>query len=307
MSRNKVLIIGGNGFIGMNLARTLVGLGYSVASFDIATPKMCLPGVEYIAGNFFDEKILADALEGVDVIVHAISTINPSNSNEKYMQGYEMDFLQTVRLCEMASERKIRMIFLSSGGTVYGEQQHQPVAETAGVNPINHYASLKICIESVIRTFRAQKKLDAIVARISNPYGPGQDYLRGVGFIDAVLKRTLNGETTEIWGDGETVRDYIAIDDVCGMLAALMEYQGPYDLFNLSSGEGISQNDILNILRQAGLEVHVNYKESRNVDLKKIILDNSRIQQIYHKPLKSFREGLMEYYRWLQTEMERNA
>ena len=299
MSSKKVLIIGGNGFIGMNLSRTLTGKGYEVYSFDIAEPVLKYPGVTYLSGNFFDSELLEDTLRNMDVAVHAISTINPSNSNEKYMQGYEMDFLQSVRLCEMAVRHGVKLLFLSSGGTVYGNQEVQPITELAPTHPINHYAALKLCIENVMRTFHAQRGGDMIIARISNPYGPGQDYHRGVGFIDAALKKALTGDVMEIWGDGEIVRDYVAIEDVCEMLSTLIEYQGPEDVFNISSGIGVSQNDILKLLKELGIDLTVTYKERRNVDLKKTVLDNTKIRELYKKPLKPFREGLREYYEFL--------
>ena len=301
----KVLIIGGNGFIGMNLGRTLAEKGYETYSFDIARPVREFPGVTYLSGNFFDSAYLEETLKEMDVAVHAISTINPSNSNEKYMQGYEMDFLQSVRLCEMAVRHGVKLLFLSSGGTVYGNQTIQPIPEQASTHPINHYASLKLCIENVMRTFHAQRGGDMIIARISNPYGPGQDYHRGVGFIDAALKKALSGDVMEIWGDGETVRDYIAIEDVCGMLCSLIEFQGREDVFNVSSGKGVSQNEILAILKELGIHLNVTYKESRNVDLKKTVLDNTKIRGLYSKPLKPFREGLAEYYNTLKKECEK--
>lgn len=300
MSGKKVLIIGGNGFIGMNLARTLTASGDQVWSFDLAAPGVRLPGVTYVAGNFFDSGSLETLIKEMDVAVHAISTINPSNSNEKYMQGYERDFLQTVRLCEMAVRHRVKLLFLSSGGTVYGEQAYQPISELAPTHPMNHYAALKLCIENVMRAFRAQQGARTVIARISNPYGPGQDYHRGVGFIDAALKKSLSGEVMEIWGDGEAVRDYVAIDDVCRMLQTLIEYEGPEDVFNISSGIGTSQNDILRCLRELGISLNVVYRENRNVDLKKAVLDNTRIRKLYTAPLKPFHEGLMEYYQFLK-------
>lgn len=306
MKAKKVLIIGGNGFIGMNLAKTLAERGCLVTSFDLAKPSWELPGVDYIAGDFFDTQTLEGILKGMDAVVHAISTINPSNSNEKYMRGYEGDFLQSVRLCEMAVRHGVKLLFLSSGGTAYGNQEHQPITEAAPTHPINHYAALKLCIENVIRTFHAQQSGDMVIARISNPYGPGQDYHRGVGFIDAALKKSLTGEVMEIWGDGETIRDYVAIEDVCQMLCALLEYEGPEDVFNISSGQGESQNDILRYLEELGIDLKVVFKPSRNVDLKKTVLDNSRIRQIYTKPLKPFKEGILEYYTWLREQKRQN-
>lgn len=133
------------------------------------------------------------------------------------------------------------MIFLSSGGTVYGNQSIQPIREDALPKPINHYGNVKLCIENTIRTFNYQTHTKLLIARISNPYGPGQDFNRGVGFIDAALKKSIRKEKIEIWGDGTNVRDYIYIDDVCQMLIMLLEYEGEFDTFNLSSNIGTSK------------------------------------------------------------------
>lgn len=109
-------------------------------------------------------------------------------------KGYGRDFLQTVKLCGLLAEQKANMIFLSSGGTVYGVQESQPIKETALPVPINHYGSLKLCIENVIRTFNTQRHTKMRIARISNPFGPGQDYQKGVGFVDAAVKKMIRGE-----------------------------------------------------------------------------------------------------------------
>lgn len=210
----NVLIIGGNGFIGTNLARYL-SKDFKVYSFDIQNPKEKNPYVTYIEGDFFDDEMLENVLENIDVVIHSLSTVNPGNSNKRFMQGYSRDFVQSAYLFDLCVQKNIKVIFLSSGGTVYGIQEEQPIKETALANPINHYGSVKLCIETVLKTFNKQSHSNMLIARISNPYGPGQDFNKGVGFIDAALKKTLNHEQIEIWGDGSVVRDYIYIEDVC--------------------------------------------------------------------------------------------
>ena len=205
----KVLIIGGNGFIGSNLSNCLIKHKYEVYSFDIQLPRLKVDDVNYIVGDFFDDECLEKAITGMDVIIHSLSTVNPGNSNERFMQGYSRDFVQSVKLFDMCIKKNIKVIFLSSGGTVYGIQDEQPIKETALPAPINHYGAVKLCIENVMRTFNIQLHTKMLIARISNPYGPGQDFHKGVGFVDASLKKTLRNETIEIWGDGNVVRDYI--------------------------------------------------------------------------------------------------
>lgn len=301
----NVLIIGGNGFIGQNLSRTLLKYQYNVSSFDIQIPKTKIEKVNYIVGDFFDDEVLEKSLVGIDLVVHSLSTVNPGNSNTRFLQGYSRDFVQSVKLFDMCIKKNIRVIFLSSGGTVYGIQDEQPIVENAIASPINHYGAVKLCIETVIKTFNKQLHTKMIIARISNPYGPGQDYNKGVGFIDAALKKCLTGETIEIWGDGEVIRDYIYIDDVCEMICSLINYNGDQEVFNLSSNEGVSLNRVISELKQLNLKPNVVYKESRSVDVSKVVLDNSRIEKIHPMKIRSFKEGINEYCNYLKGSYNR--
>ena len=285
--KKTILVIGGNGFIGTNLSYMLAEEGNDVISFDLVRPARENPKIQYIEGDFFDDQILEKITEKVDVIIHAISTVNPGNSNQQYMRGYAKDFIQTIKLCELVIQKGIRMIFLSSGGTVYGNPKEQPILEDIRPQPINHYGNIKLCIENTIRTFNTQLHTKMLIARISNPYGPGQDYHKGVGFIDAALKKAMAHETIEIWGDGKTERDYIYIEDACKMVASLIDYKGQEDVFNISINRGASQNEILDIVKNLGIDFNVEYKESRSVDAKRIILDNRRIREIYPNELVS--------------------
>ena len=296
----KILVLGGNGFLGRNLCTYLADRGEDVYSFDMSLPEQKDKRIKYITGDFFDDYTLETIIKGMDVIYHAICTLNPGNSNDKCIVGYERDFVQTAKLCYYLKDTDCRMIFFSSGGTVYGNQEQQPIREDAVPVPINHYGNLKLCVENTIRTFNFQMKKNMLVARISNPYGPGQDYHKGVGFIDAAIKRALNGETIEIWGEGNNVRDYIYIDDLCRMLYALVDYHGEHEVFNLSSNAGASQNDIVNILRNISPDVNVVYKPGRSVDAKKIILDNSRIRSICDFEMVPLEEGIQRYYDYIK-------
>ena len=303
----KILVLGGNGFLGRNLCKYLADCGEKVYSFDMSMPEVADNRIEYIAGDFFDDYTLEEIVKGIDVIYHAICTLNPGNSNEKCILGYERDFVQTAKLCSYLKDTECRMIFFSSGGTVYGNQEVQPITEDAVPVPINHYGNLKLCIENTMRTFNFQMKKNMLIARISNPYGPGQDYHKGVGFIDAAIKHTIAGETIEIWGDGNVVRDYIYIDDLCRMLYALIEYHGDIEVFNLSSNTGVSQNDIVDILKQIDPAVKVAYKPGRSVDAKKIILDNSRIHSICDFEMVSIEEGIKRYYDYIKQGTKRES
>lgn len=301
--KKKILILGGAGFLGSNLCCYLRNQGYGVCCFDVEYPAQRQKGIHYIKGDFFNDGELEDAVSDKECIIHAISTVNPGNSNELYMRGYGKDLLQTIRLCEMLAEKKIKMIFISSGGTVYGNHVKQPIDENVLPSPINHYGNIKLSIENAMRTFNIQMNTKFLIARVSNPYGQGQDFHKGVGFVDAVLKNTLEGNPVEIWGDGENVRDYVYISDVCEMMGCMVEYQGEEDTFNICSGTGVSQNEVIRIIRRMGLNPDVIYMKKRSVDVRKIILSNKKISSIWKKGPINLEEGIGIYRRYLEERV----
>lgn len=119
---------------------------------------------------------------------------------KKYLQGYERDFIQTTKLCKMITDQQIKMIFLSSGGTVYGNQEIQPITEDALPRPINHYGNVKLCIENTIRTFNYQAHTKILIARISNPMDRDRISIKGLGLLmqrsrkQSVVRKSRSGE-----------------------------------------------------------------------------------------------------------------
>ena len=144
-----VMVLGGAGFIGRTLSRYLAQMGYKVSVFDLVVPEDKDPDIKYYAGKFFDDQTLETLTDGQDIIIHALSTVNPGNSNRNFMQGYTGDFIQTVKLFDLACRKDIRVIFLSSAGTVYGRYDGQPFSERHALQPINHYGSVKVCVTPV--------------------------------------------------------------------------------------------------------------------------------------------------------------
>ena len=291
----KILILGGGGFIGGNLSRYLAEEGYEVTVFDLNIPEKKKPGIRYLAGDFFSDETLDGITDGQDVIFHALSTINPGNSNRDYLRGYAGDFVQTVKLFDLACRKKSRVIFLSSAGTVYGRYDGEPFPERHALQPINHYGSIKVCVETAMRSFNEQQGGNLLSCRITNPYGPGQDYQKGVGFIDAVIKNHISGTPLEIWGDGSVVRDYIYIQDVCKMLEKLISYDGEWHVFNLSTGIGHSQLEILEIFKKLGYDIRVQFAPARTVDARTNLAANDRILQATGIQCISLEEGIKLY------------
>ncbi len=296
----KILVLGGNGFICNNLIKHLNNSGNEVYSFDLIVPEKKIEGVTYIGGDFFDDALLKNIVKDMDVIYHGICTLNPGNSNEKYMRGYERDFLQTVKLCDMVRNNDTKLIFLSSGGTVYGKQSVLPIHETALPEPINHYGNLKLTTENTLMVFGVQNNMDVVIARIANPYGPGQDYKKGVGFIDAAIRCALTNTTLTVWGDGNIIRDYIYIDDVCKSLCYVGLNPMKYRRINISNGVGYTQNEIISIVKQHIPSINVQYEHARKIDVEKVILDNKRLKKVYPFETVGIEMGISKYINYLR-------
>jgi len=290
----RVLVLGGGGFIGSNLARKLVGLGAKVTCFDHKFPAEREAKIQYVTADFFNQEQVGVALAQVDAVVHTISTITPGNSRVKYMEGYERDFISTLHMLDEAAKRGLRVLFLSSGGTVYGECDEGRIREDSALNPINHYGCVKVCIESVMRQFR-RDGADFKIARISNAYGPGQNHLGGVGFIDAAIQCALEGKPVQIWGDGENRRDYIYIEDVCQILAHILAFEGSEFIFNVGTGVGTTQNEVIAMLKERFPDVSVQYLKQRDVDVRCNILDTTLSKRLFGVKTLELRKGIERY------------
>lgn len=295
-----VLVLGGNGFIGHNICENLVKNGYSVVSYDIKHSEID-SHYERVNGDFFNDMMLFKIIDKADVIIDAIGTISTKNSDTNFMQGYEKEFLQTIKLFDYVSRNDKKLIFLSSGGTVYGDMDRMPIKENVDANPISHYGVIKLSSEKAAQVFNRKKgENNIIIVRLANPYGHGQNSKGGIGFIDAVIRSGLNNKILNIWGNGKIIRDYIYIDDVSEVIRTLICYQGKEKIFNVGTSIGTDQNKIVRIVRDIGLTVSVEYKECREVDVIANILDNKRVLSIYGKQLTTIKDGIYNYYCYLK-------
>lgn len=291
----SVAVLGGDGFIGRNLIKCLVeSSNYNVVSFSNAFESNVqhYDNVEYKVGDFFNEDDIKEVVKNNDILVHAVCTINPENSNERRFLAYTRDYIYTIKLCELCIKYNRRLLFISSGGTVYGYQTEFPIKEDAKTCPINHYGNLKLCTENTLRTYAIQQGANIIIARIANVYGPGQCYEKGVGFIDAVIKCAIENRAVEVFGNGKLMRDYVYINDVCRMLATLIKYNGSEKVFNISTAKGTTQNEIIDIVKERFPNLKMNYHKKRSVDLEKVVLSNTKIRNIYYDDITDIRRGI---------------
>lgn len=294
------LLLGGSGFQGRNLLDRLVKNGDQVRVFDKNILKSNAyeikeGQVEYVQGNFNSRVQIQKAVKGIDVIFHMISTTLPKSSNEDMAYDVTSNIIPTLQLLEAASKEGVKkLIYFSSGGTVYGLQNTVPVPEESATQPICSYGIHKVTVENYLHLHYKLFGLDYSVMRISNPYGNHQKKGTGQGVIPVILSKVMQGETIDIWGDGSIVRDYIHVSDVVEAAIKLASYQGDKKIFNIGSGVGISLNElIINITKKLEQNPKVKYLPSRAIDLPISVLDITRARvELNWEPSVTLDQGI---------------
>lgn len=272
------VVIGGSGFIGRHLVRALLEAGDSVQVVD----RFALPVQGFPAPVCHLDPAVAgpadyDAAVGMaEVIHHYAWTTIPAQANSDPLKDLEDNLRLTLGLLDALSRRGGgRLVFLSSGGTVYGRLSQVPVPESHPLEPTTAYGVSKIAAEKYLGFYRAIHGIDTRVLRLSNPYGAGQSPARQQGAVTTFIHRALAGETIELWGDGTVVRDFLHIADLVPALVAAGEVPHPaMPVLNIGSGEPTSLNDVLAAIGAAlGRQPAVEYRPHRGFDVPVSVLD----------------------------------
>ena len=190
----NALVLGGNGFIGSHLVDRLLDAGHSVRIFDRGHELNRDPRkqVDYRIADFSDSLALASALENIDVVYHLIGTTTPSTSNADPIADIQSNLINSVRLLQIMREKKNqRLVFLSSGGTVYGKTESELIGENHELNPICSYGVVKVAIENYVRMFHSLYGLHYVILRAANPYGERQGNIGAQGVIGTFLQKVL--------------------------------------------------------------------------------------------------------------------
>ena len=262
--------------------------------------------VEDLAGDFVDLSAIDAAVKEIDVAYHLVSTTIPATSNVDPVFDVQSNLIGTLSFLKSAHAAGVKkVIFVSSGGTVYGNAPLQPIKETDPTNPICSYGITKLAIEKYLALYEYLHGLRFTAFRVSNAFGekqrPGPQ-----GVISAFMQKALKGVPLEVWGDGSVVRDYVYVHDVVDALVRGSEYEGPCRIFNVGSGTGRSLNEVVEALRLiTGEPIECIYKASRPVDVPRSVLDISLIkQELAWLPRVNFSTALAKTWDWFQKHQD---
>lgn len=316
--RDKILILGAAGFIGTNLTLRLCREQKKLVLFDqrgaqyqeIVLESAKAGNIEFAEGPFTEYKSddwmeQLPCLKEIGTVYHLISTTCPTNSNRNMALEMEENLIATIRFLDACVSAGIpKVVFLSSGGTVYGKKHTGLCREEEEAFPITVYGMQKLSIEKALYLYRQMYGMDYRIIRLANPYGPYQKPNGIQGAVTTFTWRAIHKEPIRVYGDGSVVRDYIYIDDAIDGIVRIAECQGKHRLYNLGSGRGHSIKEVIEIIAEVLGELpEVRYQEGRPVDVPINVLDISRFEQDFGK-LKAIelKEGicrLVEFYQSL--------
>lgn len=297
----NILILGGAGFIGSNLAKFFVAKNKNVIIFDqenanfdkindildqVKIYKGDINKIEDINQIFNDHKI--------DLVLHLASSVIPSTPPSEETKEHELR--STTNIINLMHEKEIdRFIYFSSGGVIYGKNGKEINKENDPTCPINFYGQLKLVIE---KSIQKSNKVKYIIIRPSNLYGTNQSLHGNQGIIPVTIGKIINKEVIEIWGDGEIVRDFLHIDDLCHAIYSIINGKWN-EIYNVSSGKGTSINKVLETIKKVTkINFKSIYKENRNVDIPKNILDYSKIRETTNwRPMVNLETGISKFWK----------
>jgi len=303
------LVLGGAGFFGSHIAEALAREGQRVRIFDRPHVDRLErlrsdPRLEIFTGDFLNPQSLAPALRGVHTVFHLVSTTLPQNSNDNPMYDVETNVLGSMRLLMLCRDAGVRkLVFASSGGTVYGVPRTLPISESHPTDPICSYGIHKLAVEKYLQLARRLHGLEYCILRPANFYGPRQRLDVAQGAVGVFLDRALRGEAIDIWGDGSVVRDYLYAGDAAQAALSAARFEGEPRVFNLGSGRGTSLNDLVSeIGKVLGRKIEVRYGPGRKVDVPANVLDVSLARQhLGWSPSTPLAEGLRRTVEWLRA------
>lgn len=295
---NRIVITGPNGFIGSHLIKALMDSNYNhIYGIDIKPRKTA--GIDCAIGSFDDSDLLGETLQENDIVIHLACTTVPATSELNKKGDLNKNVLGSVNLMKTCVDKKVhKLIFFSSGGTVYGDHGDMPISETAKPSPISAHGLMKLAIENEIIAHHHLHGLNYVILRPSNPYGCAVEIKKNQGIIDVILSKAINNEPIDIWGDGTVVRDYIYIDDLTHLVTEIIKQDISNTTLNAGTGIGTSINAMIDLVNQFTDTKHlVQYKENRYFDIPYNILNIEKSKKLLNwKPQTILKAGIEKSY-----------
>ena len=303
----SVLILGGFGFLGTNVIK-YVGAhmreAYRFIVFDKFDHHMggvkCESIVKNYAGDVSDNMLLEKIFKEnhIDIVLHSLSTTVPVDSaNARY--DVETNLLPTLDVLALMVKYDVKdIVYISSGGAVYGTRDTKVHEESDAVYPISSYGVIKVASEKYMMQYAQLYGLRPLILRLSNPYGP-YHYSMKQGVINIAMEKALRNEPLQIWGEGNDKKDYIYVEDFVDILFRLLEKGVVNQVINIGSGALLSVNEIANAVRELVPSFEATHADAQKFDASHFELNTDKLKSyIGDYQFTPFKDGLNKTYLW---------
>ena len=292
---DRVVVVGA-GFIGGAVARTLVDRGHRVTVLTRGTsePLAMGGGARVVVGDALDEAVVHDALIDARAVVYCAGGALPAEAERDPAAELRRATLPLLAALAALRERPgVPLLFMSSGGTVYGEPDQLPVHESHPLRPRTAYAVAKAAAEQYLGIYRELHGVPTTSLRCANVYGPGQVPYRSQGVVATMLASASSGREVVVYGDGGALRDYIFIDDVADVVAALLTKDELPSAINLGTGVGTRLDTLLSLVEETVQRpLRLRFEPKRPTDLERVVLDVGRLRGLVPFEPVEFADGL---------------
>jgi UDP-glucose 4-epimerase len=298
----QILVTGGAGFIGSHLVDALVAENDVRVLDDLSSGNQAFVNdrAEFVQGDICDERVVDDAMVGVDLVYHQAASVNVSQSVEQPRASHETNVSGTLSILESARQQDARVVFASSAA-IYGEPDVLPVTEKHPVNPQSPYGLEKLTGDRYMRLYNELYGVPTVPLRYFNVYGPRQTGGDYAGVITTFLDQAQTGEPLTIHGDGTQTRDFVHVDDVvqANLRAGTTETVGVP--FNIGGGKSTSIRELArHVQSMADRSVEIIYQDRREGDITQSEANINRAREMLgYQPTKSLQEELVTLFEGL--------
>jgi len=308
----RILVTGGAGFIGSNVAAKCLKQGHQVRILDNLSSGNrrnleALPDAEFIQGDIRDMYKIRQASDGVDTIFHLAASVGNKRSIDYPIEDSEVNVIGTLRILEAAKAAKVRKLVFSSSAGIFGELKTLPIKEDHPVEPDSPYGASKLAAEKLCLSYSKLYPLECVCFRYFNVFGINQRYDAYGNVIPIFVDRALTNHVITIYGDGEQTRDFINVEDVAQANYDAAMSIGTRGAFNLGSAARISINKLAFLVKElSGSKVEIIHAPPRPGDVRHSLADISAAQRAFgFSPTVDFEQGLAAYIAWARNELDR--
>jgi UDP-glucose 4-epimerase len=296
---STIAVLGGTGFIGSALTRALVAAGFKVRVLARTSPSASLASIrdrfEFVKVDASSGENVLDCINDCSIIFDLANSTYPSSSMSSPIDDIRNNLLPRIYWLSRIHKTSVkRIVYLSSGGTVYGEPNYLPIDEMHPTQPIVAYGATKLAIENYIQILCGEQRVQSTILRPSNVYGEGQQTERQQGIVGIFIDRAKRSIPISVFGSGQNIRDYIHLDDVVSACIQILKYKGKEVIFNVGTGVGHSILDLIEMVQhELEQEILVLHELERNFDVSENILDSSLLTNATGwKPLVQLSDGV---------------